>query len=292
MVNNKTISRRHFIGSITLASAGVALISSCKSSPYETGCFTRPWSKFDYRVAFDGIAGAGFTLAGLMGSDKGLIITADTTPEQAAKVREEARSRNLKIASMWGNVEVRNSVAAGVAGLTRLIENASYAGCATILLGGTSEPKLVDAYYQAIAECCDLAAEKGVGLCLKPHGGPNTTGAECRALIDRVGHKSFTLWYDPGNIYWYTHGKLDPVDDALDVDGLVTGMCVKDFMLPREINITPGTGMVDFPEVFARLRRGGFTRGPLVVECLPLGEPDHINAEARKARLFLEELTA
>ena len=142
-----------------------------------------------------------------------------------------------------------------------------------------------------VAECCDYAAAKGVTLTVKPHGGTNATGPECRRLLAKVGHKSFRLWYDPGNIFYYSDGKLNPVDDAATVDGLVAGMSVKDFLPPKEVNVTPGTGQVDFPKVLARLRRGGFTQGPLVVECLARGDVAQTNAEARRARLFLEALT-
>jgi hypothetical protein len=43
--------------------------------------------------------------------------------------------------------------------------------------------------------------------------------------------------------------------------------------------------------VQSRLEDGGFTHGSLVVECLDPGEPAHLNAEAVKARRFLEALT-
>jgi sugar phosphate isomerase/epimerase len=57
--------------------------------------------------------------------------------------------------------------------------------------------------------------------------------------------------------------------------------------------VTPGTGRVNFREVLARLKQGGFRSGPLIVECLARGDtPAHINAEAKKARRFLEQLIA
>jgi len=49
---------------------------------------------------------------------------------------------------------------------------------------------------------------------------------------------------------------------------------------------------VNFREVLARARKGGFTRGPLVVECLDRGDAAKVTAEARKARQLLEELNA
>ncbi len=87
----------------------------------------------------------------------------------------------------------------------------------------------------------------------------------------------------------YSDAKLKPIDDAATVDGLVVGMCEKDFRMPKEVMLTPGTGMVDFRAVMAKLKKGGFTRGPLVVECLDISDPAKIVDEARKARLFVED---
>jgi sugar phosphate isomerase/epimerase len=141
------------------------------------------------------------------------------------------------------------------------------------------------------AASCDYAAPKGVGLSIKPHGGNNANGVQCRKIIDQIDHKTFRFWYDSGNIFYYSDGKLDPVDDAATVNGVVVGMSVKDFRSPKEVELTPGTGKVDFAKVLSRLQQGGFTRGPLVVECLDPGDVAHVNAEAVKARQFLEALT-
>jgi len=290
MIKNP-ITRRHFVGKILLATTGVTLISAAKTPRWQIGCYTRPWAQFDYLTAFDGIAGAGFRYAGLMTSKTGNVITKDTTLEQAASVYEEARSRGLRIASLYGgNFDVRKSVTEGIAGLKRLIDCSSVCSCPNLLLAGIADQKLVENYYKVVAECCDYAAGKGVGISVKPHGPLNSTGRECRPLIEKVGHKNFRLWYDPGNIYFYSDGKLSPVDDAAEVDGLVSGMSVKDFRMPKDVNVTPGTGMVDFPAVMARLRKGGFKRGPLIVECLATGDVSFVNSEARKAYQFLEEL--
>ncbi|MDT8302721.1 MAG: TIM barrel protein, partial [Sedimentisphaerales bacterium] len=119
----------------------------------------------------------------------------------------------------------------------------------------------------------------------------NATGPQCRKTIEMVGHRNFGIWYDPGNIYYYSDGKRDPVDDAPTVDGLVVGMCIKDYKHPKNVAITPGTGQVDFPAVFSRLKKGGFTHGPLIIECLDPGDVEQTIVQAKKTRLFLEELT-
>jgi sugar phosphate isomerase/epimerase len=289
MIN--TLTRRDFLGKIVLSSAALALLSSAKNSKWQLGCFTRPWAEHDYLVAFDGIAAAGFKFVGMMGSKNGPALTKDTTPEQAARIAEEAKSRGLQIASFWGGeFDSEKSVKDGVAGLKRLIDNSVACGCHFIVLGGTYEQNRVENYYKSISESCDYAADKKVYLTIKPHGPFNSTGRECRSLIEKINHKNFRLWYDPGNIYYYSDGKINPVNDAAEVDGLVVGMSVKDFRMPKDVDVTPGTGLVNFPGVMSRLQKGGFKKGPLIVECLAKGDLASINSEARKAYQYLEKI--
>ena len=307
MQPNFLLSRRHFLGTaLKTGLAGCALTprlasfeavaASTPAGGWQIGCYTRPWDQFELGVALDGIAEAGFEYAGIM-TAKGkswVVITVDSTPEEVAAIAEEVKKRKLRTLSIYGgDFPVAKSVEAGVAGLKKLIDHCAICACPNLLLGGTSDEKLVQPYYRVVAECCDYAASKGVGLSVKPHGGQNATGPQCRKLIERVSHRNFRLWYDPGNIFYYSEGKLDPVDDSATVDGLVVGLSVKDFAAPKEVMVTPGTGQVDFPRVLANLKKGGFARGPLVVECLARSDdPAKVTAEAKKARQFLEKLTA
>lgn len=297
------MSRRRFLGgTMRLGAAGLAASYALETSPataaaserWQIGCYTRPWAKYDYRVAFDAVAEAGFKYVGLMttNSETKLVLSVSTTPEEAEQIGQEARKRGLGIPSVYGGgIPVQKSLEAGIEGLRKLIDNCATCGAANLLMGGIGNEKFYNDYYKAIAECCDYAAEKHIGISVKPHGGLNATGPQCRKTIEMVNHKNFRIWYDPGNIYFYSDGKLNPVDDAATVDGLVVGMCVKDYKHPKNVAVTPGTGQVDFPAVLARLKQGGFTRGALVVECLDPGDLEQTLAEAKKVRHFLEELT-
>ncbi len=291
----------------SLERAAAAGRASSGDGAYRVGIYTRPWDRFDYRVALDAIAEAGYRYAGLMTtklSDRRLVITCDISTEEAHRVGEEVKKRGLSIPSVYGGgIPVAKSLQAGIEAMRRLIDNCVAAGARTLLMGGIGNQKLYERYYKAIAECCDYAAEKGLPITVKPHGGLNATGPQCRKCIERVGHSNFSLWYDPGNIYFYSDGKLDPVADAAHVDGLVReGLCIKDFKMStsegkirKDVWVTPGEGMVDFPAVLARLRRGGFTCGDLVIECVDRPEPDNLQAllaEAKKARRFVEQLVA
>ena len=300
------LSRRGFLeASARLGVAGVGAsfltrtavgetVASGADDRWQIACYTRPWDKYDYRVALDAIAEAGFKYVGLMTtkSKTGLVISAETTVEEAGEIGRQIKARGLSCVSVYGGgIPVAKSLEAGIEGLRRLIDNCAACGSTNLLMGGTGSPDLYERYYKAIKECCDHAAKKGVGISIKPHGGLNATGPQCRKTVEMVGHKSFRIWYDPGNIYYYSNAELDPVDDAPAVDGLVSGMCVKDYLHPKKVLVTPGTGRVDFKAVFDRLKRGGFGKGPLVIECLTPGDPKELVAEAIKARHFVEQLT-
>ncbi|MEP0841440.1 MAG: sugar phosphate isomerase/epimerase [Phycisphaerae bacterium] len=302
---SSTLTRRHFVaGTLSGLSAGAWLASGCAPSVrrtdqaaepaqgYQIGCYTRPWADQDYRVALDAIAEAGFRYCGLMNAKGGFILSLRATLEQASQAGEEARRRGLRVLSAYGGDIPLDSVAGAVAGLRKLIDHCAAAGSANLLMGGVGDEKVYGIYYKAIAECCDYAAEKKVSISLKPHGGLNATGRQLRRTIEEVGHRNFRVWYDAGNVYYYSDGRLEPVQDAADVSGLVAGWCIKDYLPPKNVDVTPGTGKVDFAGVLAVLRQGGFTRGPLVVETLARGDLPARLAEARKARAFVERLVS
>lgn len=309
MTSSQRIARRTFlqrsaqVGAAVLASpqllSGMAQAAKPgNTANYQVGCYTRPWDKQEYRVALDAIAAAGFQHAGLMTTKSSpktpgnLVLSVATTLEFAVEVGSECQKRGLEIPSVYGGgIPVAKSLDEGIRGLRHLIDVCVAAGAKSLLMGGTSE-KLAGPYFKAIAECCDYAAEKRLGLTIKPHGGINATGPQLRKAVESVGKKNFTVCYDAGNIFYYSDGKVNPVDDAPSVAELVSGWCIKDFTLQpkKDVWLTPGTGMVDFPAVFARLKQGGFQRGALVVETVSQGDLPHLLAEAKKARQFVENL--
>ena len=120
----------------------------------------------------------------------------------------------------------------------------------------------------------------------------DATGRQLRQAIEKVHHKNFTIWYDAGNILFYSDGKVNPVEDVAAVDGLVTGWCIKDYRHPRQVDINPGSGQVDFPAILARLKQGGFAGGPLLIETLTPGTLPQLLAEAKKAHQFIEALVS
>lgn len=293
-----SFSRRTFLQKGAILSLATRFIRSAgaaeKSDPaWQIGCFTRPWDSYDYRTGLDAVAEAGFRYIGLMTckSKTNLVLSLESTLEEAERIGGEVERRGMQVPCVFaGGFPIHESLEVGIQGLKKLIGLCAAARGKALMVAGTESEGLFLTYYKAVQECCDYAAEKNVSIVLKPHGGTNATGSQCRRAIEIVGHTHFRLWYDPGNIFYYSDGNLDPVDDAETVDGLVAGLCVKDYLPPKDVFVTAGTGKVDFATVFARLRQGGFSKGPLLIETLTPGDLPHLLREAKKAGEFLRNL--
>ena len=299
------LTRRGFLGQTIATTAGTVMGTAvlCQSTPrtasaadtqqatggWQIGCWTRPWAKYDYHVAMDAVAEAGFTYISFTGAKTktGRVIAPATPIAEAVRTGEEAKKRGLKISYVYGGGLPLHE---GPDSLRKMIDNCAAARGRYVVIAHIGSAKHLQHNCKVIASCCDYAAEKNVGLVIKPHGGLNATGILCRQAIEKVGHKNFTLLYDPGNVCYYSDGKIDPIADATTTGGLVTGMSVKDFKHPKQVDLTPGSGQIDFAAVMKQLRKGGFTHGPLAIECLAPGSPEKTLKEARKARQFVEDL--
>lgn len=293
-------TRREFLKS---AAAGVALgmgfpVLADRPSPITSyfqdrgwlvGCWTRPWAREDYRVAFDAIAKAGMKHVALTGAktETGRVIAPATSPEDARQVGVEARNRGLEITHVYGG---GLPLQRGSDSLRKMIDNTSAAGGWSVVISDLGNETTYELYLKAIAECCEYAEQRDVALVIKPHGGLTGTGPLCRQAIERIGHRNVTLMYDPGNIRYYSEGELDPLEDCLTIAGLVTSISAKDFRAPKAVDVTPGSGEIDFAELFSRMHQGGFTHGAALIETVSPGDAAHTLAEVIKAKEFLEKV--
>jgi sugar phosphate isomerase/epimerase len=125
-------------------------------------------------------------------------------------------------------------------------------------------------------------------ITVKPHGGISATATDLLRCIEIVDHPNFGIYFDPGNVIYYTGG--DPLENLADVAPHVVGVCVKDETggVDGDVNIEPGTGDVDFERLFGTLQAGGFTSGPVMVECLGGDTLEDINVRAARVRERVE----
>lgn len=304
-MNSSRLSRRRFLASST-AAVGVSLLpfaaraaaskpANVSPSSWPIGCFNRPWTrKWSYDETLDGIKAAGYSLTGLLTPDvaRGDVFTsANATPEYLATLKQKIAARGLKVNMTALRVKHNVPLASAIADTRQQLENAHTVGVEFALTFGVDKPEHYEQYFKVMADAAAFAQERKIKLVIKPHGGGSGASDEIRKAMKAVGHPNFKVWYDAGNIIYYT-GK-DPVAELDPIAEHVTGFCAKDCGGQRsDVMIQFGTGKVDFAGVFKKLKAAGFN-GPIMVECCKLGATAAETTEnARANRLFLERTLA
>jgi sugar phosphate isomerase/epimerase len=293
-------TRREFIRESTTLLAGAALVAdappllaaTAPAASWPVGCFNRPWTKWTFGEALAAIKAAGYGTTGLLSrTDADPFIAADATPEYLAGLKHALAASGLE--ANLGALRSRHDIPLEdtVRGLQKEIDNAAFLGLKYVMTFGVDDPAQSDHYFQSMARAAAYGAEKGVQVVMKPHGGTSGASDEIIAAMKKVGHPNFRIWYDAGNIIYYT-GK-DPIEELKPIVQYVTGFCAKDCAQPKgDVMIQFGKGKVDFAGVFKVLKSAGFS-GPIMVECCAVGDtPEATSASARANREFLEGVLA
>ena len=292
-------SRRDFLGTAAagltaalLAPSAFAADKTPSPTTWPVGCFNRPWTKWSYDDALDAIKAAGYRTTGLLSPTKTDVFTGSAaTPEYLAALKKKISARGLK-ATMTA-LRVKNGVplADAIADTRKQLENAHTVGVESALTFGVDKPEHYEQYFKVMADAAAFAQERKIKLVMKPHGGGSGSSEEIRAALKAVGHSNFKIWYDAGNIIYYT-GK-DPVAELEPIVQHVTGFCAKDCGAPKgDVMIQFGQGKVDFTGVFKKLKSAGFN-GPIMVECCKIGATAQETMEhARANRIFLDKVLA
>lgn len=124
--------------------------------------------------------------------------------------------------------------------------------------------------YAVHVECLRIlgkrCGELGVRMILETG---QETPITLRRLIEDAGEASVGVNLDPANLLMY--GKANPVD-AVDILGpYISGMHLKDGLYPGSDSYQLGEerpigeGLVDFPRIFAKLKKLNF-QGPMIIE--------------------------
>jgi sugar phosphate isomerase/epimerase len=295
-----SVSRRDFLSTAAALSATALLPLGAReatrppTSPrhWPVGCFNRPWTQWGYDAALDGMKAAGYKLTGLLTTSKEEpLVAATATPEYLAGVKKRIAARGLT--ANMGALRVKNEspLAEAIADVRAQLSNAHTLGCRYALTFGVNKPEHYKQYFKVMADAAAFAHERKIQLVLKPHGGGSGASDEIKKAMQAVGHPNFKVWYDAGNIIFYT-GK-DPVADVEPIAEYVTGFCAKDCDKQRgEVMIQFGAGKVDFVGVFKKLKAAGFN-GPIMVEGCKIGAtPQETTENAKANRLFLEQVLA
>src|SRR5713226_692371 len=291
------MNRREFLQHTILGGAagtlGLSLSPALSASvQWPIGCFNRPWTTWSFDEALKQIKAAGYETTGLLTRTKDEpFIGADATPEYLARLKQRIAGSGLK--ANMGALRSRHNIPLddSIKEVRKQIENAHALALSNLLTFGVDKPEEYEHYHKVMTDAAAYAGERGIKLVMKPHGGSSGASDEIVAVMKAVQHPNFKIWYDAGNIIYYT-GK-NPVEELKPIAQHVTGFCAKDCgALKGDVMIQFGTGKVDFAGVFGTLNAAGFN-GPIMVECCKVGATaEETMANARANRTFLENVLA
>lgn len=288
------MNRRQFIQQTTLITTATAALNFTAEAKvnWPIGCFNRPWTKWGFDETLKQIKAAGYSIAGLLSRTRDeQFIGADATPEYLEKLKQRLAASGLK--ANMGALRSRHNIplADSIKEVRKQIDNAKFLALQYALSFGVDKPEEYDHFYKVMSDAAAYADERKIKLVMKPHGGGSGASDEILRAIKTVNHRNFKIWYDAGNIIYYT-GK-DPIEELKPIARHVTGFCAKDCPAVRgEVMSQFGTGKVDFAGVFKALKAAGFN-GPVMVEGVKVGAtPEETAANARANREFLEKVFA
>jgi sugar phosphate isomerase/epimerase len=292
------MNRRDFLQRTIAGGTAAALGGSMSPSigaravQWPIGCFNRPWTTWRFDDALEQIKAAGYQTMGLLSRTKSEpFIGADATPEYLASLKQRLAGSGLN--ANMGALRTRHDIPLdeSIKETRTQVENAERLGLTYLLTFGVDRPEEYDHYYKVMSDTAAYAQERKIKLVMKPHGGSSGASDDIVAVLKAVQHPNFKIWYDAGNIIYYT-GK-DPIEELKPIARHVTGFCAKDCgAVKGDVMIQFGTGKVDFRGVFATLKASGFD-GPIMVECCKVGATaEETMTNARANREFLESVLA
>jgi sugar phosphate isomerase/epimerase len=303
-------SRRTFIksGAAATVTAATNLMGAAGTGvSWPIGCFNRPWmQKFGQQpqpvaipqpanwgldVALKGVREAGYAVVGLLTNmPEEPFVGAAASDTYLADLKKRVAAADLTATMGSLRLDFSLSLPDAIQQTRRQIEHARFLNLEWLLTFGADHEEDYEKYYRMMADAADYAQERKIKLVLKPHGGGSGASEEILRCLKEVNRPNFKIWYDPGNIIYYT-GK-DPVEELKPIAAHVTGVCAKDCAKAKgDVMIQFGTGTVDFLGVYAELKKAGFS-GPTFVECAGGRTFEEVTSGARANRIFLEKVFA
>lgn len=292
------MDRRQFLQTTALATVATAAFNVSAEGDtgvhWPIGCFNRPWREVgaDFDAALAGVKRAGYRITGLLTvSKQDHFVRTSATPEYLETLKRKIADSGLRANMASLSFPESTPVEDAVNDVRKQIDNTKFLGIEFLLTFGVESPRSYEKYYATMRDAAAYAQERGVKLVMKPHGGGSGAAEEIMRCLDKVKHPNFKIWYDAGNIIYYT-GK-DPIEQLKPIARYVTGFCAKDCDRQKgEVWLEFGKGKVDFHAVFSELKHAGFN-GPVMVECCAKGKTaDEMTANVRANRLFLEKVFA
>src|ERR1044072_8379433 len=147
------MNRRTFIRTTTpttLASlVGANALFAADKPNWPIGCFNRPWTKWSYDDALDGIKAAGYKVTGFLTDQRGEAFTSSAaTPDYLESLKKRIAQRGLRANMTTIRFRPAAALAENIADLRKQIENAARMELQFMLTFGVDKPEHYENFYK------------------------------------------------------------------------------------------------------------------------------------------------
>lgn len=143
------------------------------------GCFNRPWTPWTYDEAIEGIKDAGFGLTGILGEHiKEPFISSDATQPYLEMLRERIKKSGLAVNVAWLRTNHDMPLTDVIMDARKQVDHASFLDVKFLLTMGVDQVDMYGHYYQVMRDVAAYAADLGIRIVMKPHGGCSATATE------------------------------------------------------------------------------------------------------------------
>jgi sugar phosphate isomerase/epimerase len=266
---------------------------------FQIACMTLPYSAFPLERALSGIAQAGYRYVawGTTHQEAGSrqpVMAADAPPAEAKELGKRCRGLGLEPLMMFSTIYPEDPKALPV--FQSRLRQAAAAGIPQVLTFGHTKGDNRQLWIERFKQLAPVAADQGVMIVIKQHGGTTGTGQACAEIVREIGHDAVKVNYDAGNVMDYLD--LDPLPDVKTCAAEIRSFCIKDHRnFPQDQDCGPGFGEIDHYRLLAPVAQTGLAM-PLCCENIfaPVvprpQDPAGIDALARRAREYLEVVVA
>jgi sugar phosphate isomerase/epimerase len=277
------------------ASAQAQPTDRSRPTRFQIACMTLPYARFPLDRALGGIKAAGYAFVawGTTHQEAGgrtLVLAPDAPADQARELGKKCRDLGLEPILMFSGIYPEAPDALQV--LSARVRQAAAGGVPQVLTFGHTQGGNRKVWVERFKQLGPIARGHGVTIVVKQHGGETGTGAACAEIVREVGDEGVRVNYDAGNVMDYLD--LDPIPDIRACADVVHSFCIKDHRnFPKDQDCGPGFGEIDHYRLLHPLAFTGRVM-PLCCENIfaplvpPPGEPEGVDALARRAREFLE----
>ncbi len=217
---------------------------------------TMAFDGYSLEVALDELAALGARYVEPASVDKIFqhLVEEDFCDQRATWLRNELTARRLACLSLSVHMDLTGPDAVERFHRRLAFARSIGARCVNSIAGPASK---LEEFRKNIAAVADRARDLGIVIALENHGDLVDQGQQVLDFIREVNHPAVRVNYDTGNAWYYSKGRINPVDELAVIAPVVAHVHVK---TPKVVDgllrwVALGDGILDLPSLAGVLKK-------------------------------------